>query len=92
MRPGGSEGGHNGLRSVAAALATDDYPRLRVGVGRGDPGRDLADHVLATFEPAERDAIARAIARAADAAEMWVDRRIEDVMNVYNREEAQPEG
>ena len=84
LRPGGTEGGHNGLRSVADALGTVEYPRLRIGVGRGDARRDLADHVLARFEPDEHEAITAAIARAADAAEMWLDRGIEDVMNVFN--------
>jgi PTH1 family peptidyl-tRNA hydrolase len=84
-RPGGSEGGHNGLRSVAEAFGTVEYPRLRVGVGRGDLRRDLADHVLARFEAEERPGIDSAIARAADAVEVWIHRGIQDVMNVYNR-------
>ncbi len=67
VRASGSEGGHNGLRSVADVLGTIDYPRLRVGVGRGDLRRDLADHVLARFEFDERPGIEDAIARAADA-------------------------
>jgi PTH1 family peptidyl-tRNA hydrolase len=86
-RPGGSEGGHNGLRSVAEALGTIEYPRLRIGVGRGDLRRDLADHVLARFEPEERPGMDDAIARAADAVEAWIGRGIEDVMNVYNRKD-----
>jgi PTH1 family peptidyl-tRNA hydrolase len=84
-RPGGSEGGHNGLRSVADAFGTVEYPRLRIGVGRGDMRRDLADHVLAKFAPEERPGIESAVARAADAVEAWVGRGIDDVMNVYNR-------
>jgi peptidyl-tRNA hydrolase, PTH1 family len=86
-RPGGSEGGHNGLRSVASALGTTTYARLRVGVGRGDERKDLADHVLARFEPEEWNGIDGAIARAADAVETWIDRGMDDVMNVYNRTE-----
>lgn len=85
VRASGTEGGHNGLKSIAAALGTIDYPRLRIGVGRGDTRRDLADHVLARFEADEQAAIDAAIARAADAAEMWLDRGIEDVMNAFNR-------
>jgi PTH1 family peptidyl-tRNA hydrolase len=72
---------------VAAALGTVDYARLRVGVGRGDQERDLADHVLARFGPEEWNGIDSAIARAADAVETWIDHGIEDVMNVYNRAE-----
>ena len=52
-RATGTEGGHNGLRSIAESLGTIDYSRLRVGVGRGDMRRDLADHVLARFAPDE---------------------------------------
>ena len=85
LRPGGSEGGHNGLRSVADALGTVDYPRLRIGVGRGDAQRDLADHVLARFENDEQSGIEGAIARAADAVEAWSQQGFETVMNAYNR-------
>jgi PTH1 family peptidyl-tRNA hydrolase len=85
VRASGTEGGHNGLRSVADALGTIDYPRLRVGVGRGDGRRDLADHVLARFEPEERPGIESAIARATDAVEAWTRRGIDEVMNAYNR-------
>jgi peptidyl-tRNA hydrolase, PTH1 family len=83
-RATGTEGGHNGLRSIAESLGTIDYPRIRVGVGRGDLRRDMADHVLARFEPEERTGIERAIARAADAVEAWSRSGIQDVMNVYN--------
>jgi PTH1 family peptidyl-tRNA hydrolase len=83
-RTSGTEGGHNGLKSIAAALGSIDYARLRIGVGRGDTRRDLADHVLARFEPDERETIEAAIVRAADAVETWIDRGIEDVMNAFN--------
>jgi PTH1 family peptidyl-tRNA hydrolase len=85
-RVSGTEGGHNGLRSIALALGTIDYSRLRVGVGRGDNGRDLADHVTAEFEPEERPGIEAAIARAADAVETWVSDGAAKVMNLFNRE------
>lgn len=84
-RASGSEGGHNGLRSVAESFGTIDYARLRVGVGRGDVRRDLADHVLSRFDADEWAGISSAIARAADAVETWIDHGIGDVMNVYNR-------
>ena len=85
IRARGSPGGHNGLRSVAGQLGTDEYARLRIGVGRGDGRRDLADHVLARFEADERETIRLAVDRAADAAEMFVTDTIEKVMNSYNR-------
>src|SRR5207249_9694952 len=63
----GSAGGHNGLKSIIAHLG-DEFPRLRVGVGRGAGQRDLADHVLSRFEPDEREEAERMTLRAADAA------------------------
>lgn len=84
LRGSGSEGGHNGLRSVAASLGTMEYARLRIGVGRGDTRRDLADHVLAGFDADERPAADDAVRRAADAAGMWLDRGLAEVMNAVN--------
>jgi PTH1 family peptidyl-tRNA hydrolase len=83
-RRGGSEGGHNGLRSVIEQLGTTDIPRLRVGVGRGDERRELADHVLSTFDADERETIQAATLRAADAAELFLTDGIERVMNAFN--------
>ena len=91
-RAGGSEGGHNGLRSVIGTLGTQEVPRLRVGVGRGDQRRDLADHVLARFDPDERATIEEAIGRAADAVEVFVTQGIDPVMNLYNRKTDASEG
>ena len=85
VRKTGTEGGHNGLRSVAQMLGTIDYPRLRVGVGRGNTRRELADHVLSRFDEDERPGIEAAIARAADAAEAFLTTDIDAVMNTYNR-------
>jgi PTH1 family peptidyl-tRNA hydrolase len=83
-RARGSAGGHNGLKSVIEQLGTNEFPRLRIGVGRGDARRDLADHVLSKFDPDERDIIHAATLRAADAAEMFVSEGIERVMNTFN--------
>jgi peptidyl-tRNA hydrolase, PTH1 family len=90
-RRGGSAGGHNGLKSIIASLGTDQFARLRVGVGRGDARRDLADHVLARFDGDEQPIIVEAIGRAADAAETFVGDGIEPVMNRFNRREEQKE-
>jgi PTH1 family peptidyl-tRNA hydrolase len=87
-RPSGSAGGHNGLKSVIERLGTMEFPRLRLGVGRGDARRDLADHVLSTFERGERAELESFIARAADAAEMFAAEGIVKVMNTYNAEDA----
>ena len=92
IRPDGSSGGHNGLKSVIASLGTEQVPRLRIGVGRGDGRRDLAEHVLAKFEPEEREAIADAIERAADAADLFVADGPAVAMNRYNRKQESGSG
>lgn len=90
-RARGSAGGHNGLKSIIDRVGTQEFPRLRLGVGRGDSRRDLADHVLSKFEPGERAELEMFIARAADAAEMFAVDGIGKVMNTYNPESTAPE-
>jgi PTH1 family peptidyl-tRNA hydrolase len=90
-RARGSAGGHNGLKSVVDRLGTQEFPRLRLGIGRGDARRDLADYVTSKFEPGERAELETFIARAADAAEMFAVEGIEQVMNRYNPEVTAPE-
>jgi peptidyl-tRNA hydrolase, PTH1 family len=90
-RARGSGGTHNGLRSLVERLGSTEFPRLRLGVGRGDERRDLADHVLSKFERDEQDALEGFIARAADAAEMFAVDGIGKVMNVYNPEAMAPD-
>ena len=86
-RPSGSAGGHNGLKSIIASFGTEEFARLRIGVGRGDARRDLADHVLAKFDPEERSEVAEAVGRAADAVELFTTEGIASVMNRFNRKE-----
>jgi PTH1 family peptidyl-tRNA hydrolase len=82
-RARGSAGGHNGLKSAIQHVG-DDFARLRMGVGRGDSRRDLADHVLARFEKDEGEEVARMIARATDASDVFVTAGIAAVMNQFN--------
>jgi len=82
-RARGSAGGHNGLKSVIQYVG-DEFARLRLGVGRGDSRRDLADHVLAKFEKDEAADVERMITRAADASEVFVTGGIAAVMNQFN--------
>jgi peptidyl-tRNA hydrolase, PTH1 family len=82
-RARGSAGGHNGLKSAIAHLG-DQFARLRLGIGRGEPRRNLADHVLARFDTDEAADVERMIARAADAAETFITSGIEAMMNGYN--------
>ncbi len=80
----GGAGGHNGLKSIIQSLGTQAFPRMRVGVGRGDSRRDLADHVLGRFDADERDTVSAAVLRAADASELFLSDGIERVMNAFN--------
>ena len=88
---GGSAGGHNGLKSVIERLGTQEVPRLRIGVGRGDVRRDLADHVLGTFAAEEREAVEAAVLRAAEAAVVFVTEGIERVMSAFNAANDKPD-
>ena len=87
VRPDGSAGGHNGLKSTIASLGTMAFARLRIGVGRGDNRRDLADHVLARFEPDEREVMEEAVTRAADASETFSADGVVAAMNTFNRKD-----
>jgi PTH1 family peptidyl-tRNA hydrolase len=87
LRPGGSAGGHNGLKSVIGSLGSEQFARMRIGVGRGDQRRDLADHVLARFDAGERSTVAGMVDRAADAVELFIAEGINAAMNRYNRKE-----
>lgn len=81
IRRSGSAGGHNGLRDIIAALGTDEFARLRVGIGRAG---ETVDHVLSTFKPGERELATEMVAVAADAAETWLGEGIEPAMNAFN--------
>jgi len=81
LRRSGSAGGHNGLRDIIAALGSDEFNRLRVGIGRAG---DTADHVLSTFKPGERALASEAVAVAADAAERWLRDGIDAAMSEFN--------
>jgi len=84
VRRSGSAGGHNGLKSIIACLGTDGFARLRVGVGRGDPRRDLSDHVLSRVTGELRETLVEATAKAADAAELFLEAPIEELMKRFN--------
>jgi PTH1 family peptidyl-tRNA hydrolase len=84
VRRSGSAGGHNGLKSIITCLGTDGFARLRVGVGRGDPRRDLSDHVLSRVDGELRETLVEATAKAADAAELFLAAPIEELMKRFN--------
>jgi len=89
-RATGSAGGHKGLADVINALGSELVPRLRVGIGTAHGEGEAVDYVLSRFQPEERQAMELAIGGAADAAEDWVFRGVEYVMNRYNRKEDAP--
>ena len=82
IRPSGGSGGHNGLNSINEWLASQDYPRLRIGVGR--PAANAIAHVLGGFTPAEKEAVDAALASAVEAVKTVVVSGIEAAMNAYN--------
>lgn len=85
FRPRGSSGGHRGLASLEAAFGSEEFARLRVGVGAAESQEHLKEHVLAPFEPEEMTEVKDAIERAADAVACWLSDGIETAMNRFNR-------
>lgn len=84
IRPKGSAGGHNGLKSMIAKLGTQDFPRLRLGIAPDHPIRDSAAFVLAEFNRSEREALDEIIGRAAAAVEVVLTKGIAEAMARYN--------
>jgi PTH1 family peptidyl-tRNA hydrolase len=84
LKLGGGDGGHNGLRSVSAALGSKDYLRVRFGIGRPPGRQDPADFVLREFGAAERKELGFLVDRAADAVEALVREGLEAAQNAYN--------
>jgi len=84
LRPGGSHGGHNGLRSIVDALGSDAFSRLRVGIGRPPEGMDPAQFVLTPFTAEERATMDPALERAAEAIETVIREGLQAAMNRFN--------
>ena len=84
LKRGGGDGGHNGLRSVTAALGDKEYLRVRFGIGRPPGRQDPADYVLRDFSAAERKDLAFHVDRAADALEALLAQGLEVAQNSYN--------
>jgi PTH1 family peptidyl-tRNA hydrolase len=85
LRERGSAGTHNGMKSVVGQLGSQVFPRLRIGIGQGPPGRDAARYVLGRFSRDEQEQIPEIVARAADAAEVVVREGLIAAMNRFNR-------
>jgi PTH1 family peptidyl-tRNA hydrolase len=85
IRKQGSAGGHNGIKSIISHLGTDDFPRIKVGVGDKPKGWDLADYVLSRFTKEEQPIIRDALKDTSDACKMIAIGSIDAAMNQYNR-------
>jgi PTH1 family peptidyl-tRNA hydrolase len=83
-RARGSDGGQKGLRSIEEHLGTQEYSRLRIGIGSPGEHLDAVDHVLSRFKPGERTAVDEAVAAGAQAVLLWVRQGIDAVMNRVN--------
>ncbi len=84
VRKKGSAGGHNGMKNIIAHLGTQDFPRIRVGVGEKPAGMDLADYVLGRFSKGERELLEEAFKEGAQAAVAILCDGIESAMNQFN--------
>jgi PTH1 family peptidyl-tRNA hydrolase len=84
MRSSGSAGGQKGLADIIRKLATEEFPRLRIGIGRPPGQMDAADFVLSKFKRSEQDTIDDAIVRAAEGVELWVRSGVGPAMNRIN--------
>ncbi|MCQ2080803.1 MAG: aminoacyl-tRNA hydrolase [Lachnospiraceae bacterium] len=85
VRPKGSAGGHNGLKNIIQHLGTEEFIRVRVGVGEKPKKMDLAEYVLGHFPPNEMEDIKSGISQTIDAINLIMDEKISDAMNQFNR-------
>lgn len=85
IRPKGSAGGHNGIKSLISHLNTEDFSRVRVGVGRPPIGVAVSDYVLNGFLPTERELVKQAVVQCVEAIQMWLDKGLSETMNRYSK-------
>ena len=91
LRKSGSAGSHNGLKSIIYHIQVDNFPRLKIGIGKKPSYFDLADFVLSKFTQEERKLIDKSIEKASEAVEEFVKNGIEQAMNKYNNRNAAQE-
>ncbi len=85
IRADGSAGGHNGIKSIISEVGSQDFPRVKIGVGaKAHPEQDLADWVLSAFSASEEKALSSALDRAADAALCILDQGVSEAQGRYN--------
>ncbi|OIJ14463.1 aminoacyl-tRNA hydrolase [Anaerobacillus arseniciselenatis] len=84
LRQKGGHGGHNGIKSLLAHLENEKFKRIRIGVGRPEPGTSVANYVLSTFAPSEKLEVSEAVKQATKASEAWLSEDFITVMNRFN--------
>ncbi len=84
LKPKGSAGGHKGMLSIIDSLGTEEFTRLRIGIGRPNPALDAINYVLRIFPKEDIPVITDSLIRCVDAMEMWVNYGLEKAMNKYN--------
>lgn len=89
LRAAGSGGGQKGLENILLRLASNDIPRLRIGIGKVHPSV-TTEYVLSEFGPDERELIAETLATAADAVECWLEKGIDAAMRQFNPQRSSP--
>lgn len=85
FRPRGAPGGHNGLKSVSSTIGSDEFPRLRIGVGTPAQGADLSDWVLSPMDPEDEDVVLGLLPELVRGVEVWGTEGMEAAMNGFNR-------
>lgn len=85
LRQKGSAGGHNGIKSTIAHLGTQNFNRIRIGIGRPSVPMAIPDYVLGRFTAEEWESISQAIEKSADACNFWLSTSFVQVMNEYNQ-------
>ena len=84
LRQKGSHGGHNGMKSIINHLGTDEFNRIRIGIGRPEPGIPVSNYVLSSFHPEEGELVNQATLKASEAVEAWTKTPFLKVMNDFN--------
>ena len=85
IRAGGSAGGHNGLKNIIAHLGTDQFPRIKVGIGSpAHPDHEMVDWAIGGFTPQERKVVDEAVGRAVDAALCLMEKGVNEAQNKFN--------
>lgn len=85
IRTGGSSGGHHGLKSIIDSLESQEFCRLRIGVGRPNGQIDTADYVLSRFNKEEKEQLKDIIRKASDCCRTWIINGVTESMNIFNR-------